>query len=331
MRQLFRPILIFGTVISSLFMVGNLWAAEISVLSPANNTYVENEQLKVVLSLPTGVATTVQVVAGGKKYEKKVQKRSGKDVACLAVTLVNGDNTIEITALNGSGTIATSSLMVYLRSALSKPHQNPPTGFQRFYFHLPANETVCASCHRMEPDLYDMKPERSEDSPCYQCHKNKGKGTYKHKPVTSGICFSCHELSKGKRKYATKKPDQDSCFVCHSSQGKLWRSKQVRHGPSAVGNCTLCHDPHGSDWPSLVRMHPTDLCINCHNDKKSGLHVIAGFFGKGHPVRAASNPLKPDQPFSCAGCHNPHAGDTQNLLNHDRNNTANYCQRCHKL
>lgn len=331
MKLLFRTKLILGAAITTLLMAGNLWAAEITVLSPANNTFVESEQLNVVIALPGGAATTVRVLAGGKSYEKKVRKYADKELACVAVTLSKGMNVVEITALNGSGTIAKSGLNIYLRSALLKPQQNPPAGFKRFYFHEPPNEELCVSCHRMEPTLYDLKPEKLEDTPCYQCHKSKGKGAYSHKPVSEGICLSCHELSKGKRKYATRKPDQDSCFICHSSQGKLWKSKQIHHGPTAVGNCTLCHNPHGSDWPSFIYMHPTDLCINCHEGKKSGLHVIAGFFGKGHPVKGASNPLKPDRQFSCAGCHNPHAGQTQSLLNQDRSNSAIYCQACHKL
>ena len=308
-----------------------LHAATLTVLSPANNVYVESKQISVVLSLPNGDATTARVITGGKTYTKSVPTRAGGHQICIGVTLVNGLNLLQITASNSSGVSEKKSLSIYLRSGLSKPHQNPPAEFKRYYFHTPANEAACAACHKTEPGLYDLNPEKPEHSPCYQCHKEKGGSAYKHRPVSSGKCFSCHEVSKGGRKYATRKPDQTTCFLCHSTQGRLWNSKKIHHGPTAVGNCTLCHDPHGSDWPSFTRLHPTDLCLNCHNDKKTGLHVIAGFFGKGHPVRAATSPLKPDRPFSCAGCHNPHAGDTQSLLNKERDKLADYCQTCHKL
>jgi predicted CXXCH cytochrome family protein len=314
-----------------LLLTERLEADTITVLSPANNSYVENDQINIVFSLPNSDAATVNVLAGGKVFTKKVEKRSGNSMICLGVTLVNGLNIMEINVSGNSSIINKSSLTVYLRSGLSKPHQKPPTGFQRYYFHLPANEAACTSCHRMEASLHDLNPERREDSPCYQCHKNKGNSAYKHMPVAAGKCFSCHEVSKDRRKYITRKPDQTTCFVCHSTQNKIWKAKKVHHGPTAVGNCTLCHNPHGSNWPSFTHMHPTDLCINCHSDKKSGLHVIAGFFAKGHPVKTASNPLKPDRPFSCAGCHNPHAGDTQSLLNKERSSNNTYCQTCHKL
>lgn len=314
-----------------LLTVTNVHAATSHVLSPANNSYVENEQLNIVLSIPHSDTSAVHVAVGSKTYTKTIQKGAGDNRVCLGVTLVNGLNTVEVTTDKRSGGTDKNSLVLYLRSGLSKPHQNAPPGFKRYYFHLPSNEASCVPCHKMEAGLSDLNPEKPEDSPCYQCHKSKNNGTYKHKPASEGKCFSCHEVSKGKRKYATRKPDQATCFVCHSAQKKLWNALKVHHGPTAVGNCTLCHNPHGSDWPSYTYMHPTDLCINCHDDKKSGLHVIAGFFAKGHPVRGKSNPLKPDRPFSCAGCHNPHAGDSQSLLNRERTSNSTYCQTCHKL
>ncbi|MDD2847692.1 MAG: cytochrome c3 family protein [Desulfuromonadaceae bacterium] len=323
--------LIFCTVTSLFFMAGSLHAATFSVLSPANNSFVEHEQLSIVLSLQGGGTTAVKALVNGTTFTKAVPEGGHNNIVCLGVTLVNGLNKIDISTTNPSGAVSTGKLSIYLRSRLSKQHQQPPPGFQRYYFHVPANESACTPCHRMEATLNDMHPVKPEDSPCYQCHKRKDNRTYKHKPVSAWACFSCHEVVTGKRKYTTMKPEQSICFLCHSNQQKLWKNKKVHHGPTAVGNCSVCHDPHGSNWPSLVYMHPTDLCLNCHNDKKSGLHVIAGFFAKGHPVRGDKNPLKPDRPFSCAGCHNPHAGDSQSLLNKERDNNSVYCQTCHKL
>ncbi|MDD2541595.1 MAG: cytochrome c3 family protein [Desulfuromonadaceae bacterium] len=331
MKRLSTTGLTICVIMYRLFIAGTLHATTFTVLSPPNNTFVESKQISVVVSLPNGEATTASVITGGKTYTKSVPTRAGGHTICIGVPLANGLNFLDITTSNRFGISEKESLSLYLRSALSKSHQNPPAEFKRYYFHTPANETACAPCHKLEPSLYDLNPEKLEDSPCYQCHKDKASGVYKHKPVSAGKCFSCHEVSRDKRKYATTKPDQTTCFLCHSTQGRLWKKKRIHHGPTAVGNCTLCHDPHGSDWPSFTRLHPTDLCLNCHNDKKTGLHVIAGFFGKGHPVKAAKSPLKPDRPFSCAGCHNPHAGDTQSLLNKERDKLEDYCQTCHKL
>ncbi len=331
MRRYLKISLMVCVIAGILALSDNLHAAVITVLSPANNSYVESEQLNLVVLAPKGDAGTLQVFAGGNIYTKTALQSTGVHPVCLSVKLMNGQNTIDLLFTGRSGVVSKNRLNVYLRSGLLKPYQNPPAGYQRYYFHLPGNEEACVACHRMEAHLQDLNPVRPEDSPCYVCHRHKSGGTYKHRPAAEGNCFSCHEVSAGRRKYDTRKPDKRICFVCHSAQDKLWKSKRVHHGPTAVGTCTLCHNPHSSDWPSFVHIHPTDLCLNCHQDKKSGLHVIAGFFGKGHPVRAASDPLRRDRPFSCAGCHNPHAGDTQNLLNSDRSNQARYCQTCHKL
>ncbi len=308
-----------------------LLAADLQILSPADRSYVEHEQVNLVVALPAGRPVTLRITTGGKVIIKTVPASEKQRVACLGARLAKGINTLDVAVYEQDRKTMDKQLSVYVRSSLSKLHQQVPAGYQRYYFHQPKLEEPCSTCHRMEATLHDLTPARLSDSPCYPCHKNKGSEKYKHKPASSGTCFSCHELQKGKRNYSTRKPDQVVCFTCHSAQAKDWKELKVHHGPTAVGNCTTCHDPHGSNWPSFVHLHPTDLCLSCHNDKKNGLHVIAGFFGKGHPVRAASNPLKRDRPFSCAGCHNPHAGNTQNLLNRERDNFENYCQTCHKM
>lgn len=306
-------------------------ALAMQILTPADKSYLEFNQVTVTVVIDNPAATSVQVGVGAKKYVKALVKGAATRHACLFVPLERGQNRLELTVLAGGTVLERKGLELYVRSAILKPYQKPPDQFRRLYFHQPETEALCAGCHRMEATLYDVTPQKPEDSPCYTCHKNKAERTYKHKPFAAGYCFSCHEVVKGKRKYAVRKPDQQSCFVCHSAEGRHWKAQKVHHGPTAVGNCTLCHDPHASDWPALEQLHPTELCLNCHNDKKSGAHVIAGFFGKGHPVRAARNPLKEERPFSCAGCHNPHAGKTQSLLNQERENLARYCQNCHKL
>ncbi|MBU1986936.1 MAG: hypothetical protein KJ846_06885, partial [Proteobacteria bacterium] len=242
-----------------------------------------------------------------------------------------GMNTIELLALKQGNVVAHKEMKIFLRSDLFPKFREPPADFKRYFFHFINNEKSCAGCHEMEPTLSNLRPEKPEDSTCYACHAKKyTNNAIVHKPAAQGTCFSCHEVLAGERKYTTPKPDEKVCYPCHNAQVKEWKSKKRMHGPTAVGQCTLCHNPHGSEWPALLRMQTTDLCINCHEDKASGTHVIAGFFGKGHPVRGVKHPLKPDREFTCAGCHNPHAGNTQNLLNHDNSNMAVYCTLCHK-
>lgn len=306
-------------------------AATVQVLSPADASYVENEKVNLVIALPDSKPERVKATVGKKSFSKQVSRQGQKQVVCFGVALENGHNTIRIEVSDGSGVIAETTLKVYRRSALSKPYQIPPGGYARYYFHQPERERLCQECHRMEPVLSDLNPVRPQDSPCYGCHKDKTVAAFPHKPAAAGGCLNCHELVKGKPKYSTRSPGKVTCFLCHSHQDRQWKTQKFHHGPTAVGNCAVCHDPHGSGWPDLVRMHPTDLCLNCHHDKKSGRHVIAGFFAKGHPVRGQRNPFKPDRDFSCAACHNPHAGTSQSLLNGDRSNQQIYCQTCHKM
>jgi len=314
-----------------LFFADTLHAAGFSVLSPATNRYVAAGQLTVVLAVDRPDAVNVTVKVAGQTYSSMLAQKQGGRHACLPVRLSPGQNDVQIAIMGPSGPLEQGALTIYRRSVLSKRYQVPPEGFQPYYLHTPTGESPCIPCHRMEATLFDVSPERPDASPCYPCHRQLGNAVYTHQPVAAGACFRCHEVVKGKRKYTIRQPVQTTCFMCHSAQAKAWKHKKMRHGPTAVGNCTLCHNPHGSDWPALTPTHPTDLCLNCHNDKQSGLHVIAGFFAKGHPVKGPENPLRKDRPFSCAGCHNPHAGDNQNLLNKERDSLENYCQTCHKL
>lgn len=305
--------------------------AQISLISPEPASYVEGGMINLVISLDGPAADQVRVNTGKKSYDKLVNKKSSATQVCLSVELEYGENRVKIEALSNKKVISSHTLSIYRRSALLPAFQNVPDGYRRHLFHTAEKESKCSGCHKMEMQLSDINPSRPEDSPCHTCHKQIGKSAINHRPVASGGCFSCHEVTKGGKKYSTKKPDQQRCFVCHSSNERNWKQMKFHHGPTAVGNCTVCHNPHGSDWYSLTHLHPTELCLNCHNDKKTGAHVIAGFFAKGHPVKAPAHPLKKERPFTCAGCHNPHAGDNQSLLNQSRSSLTGYCQNCHKL
>lgn len=304
--------------------------AEFSIQFPPAGSFVENELLNVVLNVDKQNLDTIRVI-----FEKndplEVAIRPGSNTACFGIRLYKGMNTIQIVGIKQGKSVTQKEMKVFFRSDLFPRFRVPPTGFKRYYFHFIDNEKECSSCHNMEPTLSSLRPEKPEDSPCYTCHAKKSNNAYTHNPAAAWTCFSCHEVLRGKRKYTAPKPDQKVCYPCHNYELKNWKKKKLMHGPTAVGHCTLCHNPHGSDWPALLKMQTTDLCVNCHEDKASGAHVIAGFYGKGHPVRGVKNPFNPDQEFTCAGCHNPHAGNTQNLLHQDNSNMTVYCSFCHKM
>ena len=183
----------------------------------------------------------------------------------------------------------------------------------------------------MDVILDDIKPDAPQDSPCYICHKGKLDSKYIHNPAGEWTCLQCHLTKKDNQKYEVEKPTMDICYTCHGIKIKGWSEQKVMHGPTAVGQCELCHNPHGSDWPSLVRMHASDLCLRCHTDKASGKHVIAGFYGKGHPTRGVPDPMDPSKEFTCASCHNPHGAETNGLLNYPTpRGGMSFCKNCHK-
>ena len=303
----------------------------ISVQFPPDNSFVENEQISIVLALEKQAVDGIRVTIGENK-PTEISLPPGNAKSCFGVTLSKGVNTIELLGMKQGKVVDRKEIKIFFRSDLFTKFREPPADFKRYYFHFLNNEKSCAGCHDMEPSLSSLRPGKSEESPCYACHAKKfTHNVFVHNPAAQGTCFACHEVLQGERKYTTPKPDDKVCYPCHNSQVKEWKNKKFMHGPTAVGNCTMCHNPHGSQWPGLLRMQATDLCINCHEDKASGTHVIAGFSGKGHPVRGVKNPLNPAREFTCAGCHNPHAGNMQNLLNHDNSNMAVYCSLCHKM
>lgn len=301
-----------------------------SIQFPPVGSFVENELLNVVLKVDQKSLDRIRVVSP-KNDPLEVAIRHGSNTACFGITLNKGMNTIQLIGLNRGEVIVQKELTVFFRSDLFFKFRVPPSGFKRYYFHFVDNEKSCVSCHDMEPTLSSLRPQTPEDSPCYTCHARKDNNSFTHQPAAQWTCFSCHEVQRGERKYTAPKPDQKVCYPCHNYEVKDWKKKKLMHGPTAVGHCTLCHNPHGSSWPALLKMQTTDLCVNCHEDKATGVHVIAGFYGKGHPVRGVRHPLIPDKEFTCAGCHNPHAGNSQNLLHQENNNMTAYCTFCHDI
>ena len=301
-----------------------------SVQWPPDNSFVENDLISIVVNVEKNVFDTFTVENGKNKLVKRVVPLNN-DRVCVGISLNKGLNTLELIGQKNGKLVEGKKIRVFFRSDLWPKFRVAPTGFQRSIFHFVANEKSCTGCHDMEPTLSNLRPATPEQSTCYSCHAQKTANTFVHNPVGQWTCFTCHEILKGQRKYTTPKPDQTVCYPCHNRELKEWKSRKMMHGPTAVGHCTLCHNPHGSTYPALLRMQTTDLCINCHKDKESGAHVIAGFYGKGHPVRGVKDPFNPDQEFTCAGCHNPHAGDTPNMLNHDISNMTVYCTLCHKM
>ncbi len=206
----------------------------------------------------------------------------------------------------------------------SSQHKKPPSAHKKNAFHTPDKEAACAACHNM-----DGTPQNPKNSTCKTCHREIINFRFVHGPAAVWACLSCHDEDSEQGKYAVITPDSKLCIQCHKERMQIWAAKKYRHGPSLI-SCTICHDPHATDQPFRAHIKTTSHCISCHEDKASGAHLIRGFSSVGHPTGGVPDPLRPGREFTCAGCHNPHAGDTPNLLYYDNTKMNSFCTICHK-
>ena len=124
----------------------------------------------------------------------------------------------------------------------------------------------------------------------------------------------------------TPSPVKDACLKCHA----IVLSGTFKHGPASEGYCTLCHDPHASPNPAWLRKPAWDLCTTCHQDKGSGVHVLAGYMRGSHPTRDVPDPLRPGKNLTCTSCHNPHSAENSQLISFTVRSRTELCNICHK-
>ncbi|MCF8056184.1 MAG: hypothetical protein K9K37_06060 [Desulfocapsa sp.] len=324
--KLILPFLVTCTVVS-LFI--SSYALAFTIAYPPGKSYVEHEAVNVILRMDQDSLDTVKVTVNTFQYPP-FDVPSGVGNFCFGITLATGINTVTVDGYKNNNKISEQKFEIFFRSALINSAKKASRRYEQYIFHTDDNEKGCETCHNLDPGLSDLNPVRPEDSPCYSCHKNKMVSAKLHVPSQKWQCLQCHEVKTGKQKYGVPSPVQPLCYRCHGKQVSSWKNMKMVHGPTGVGQCTLCHDPHGADWPALTRLQGTDLCNSCHVKKESGKHVIAGFFGKGHPTRGVPDPFVPGKEFTCAGCHNPHASAFGDLLKADNSNMGLYCNHCHK-
>jgi len=119
---------------------------------------------------------------------------------------------------------------------------------------------------------------------------------------------------------------KETCEKCH---GDIL-ANPVKHGPAEAGQCSLCHDPHGSNYSSWTRNQSWRLCTTCHAEKKTGVHLIAGFVhGVSHPTKKWPDPSRPGKRLDCVSCHSPHSSQTKELLGFNVRNKYETCKYCH--
>ncbi|HEY6011457.1 MAG TPA: cytochrome c3 family protein [Nitrospirota bacterium] len=167
---------------------------------------------------------------------------------------------------------------------------------------------------------------------CYGCHDQ---GMFSKKNVHAAVsmgCTSCHNPhSSGNEKLLMSKPPM-LCFSCHDKTGFTGK---IAHQPVASGDCMICHSPHATDDISLLLNKPAALCLQCHPNAGHGRHsprqlpVSEQAEGKTQEPEL-KDPLRPDRPFYCGSCHNPHGADVPSLLRFNAKSSKEFCLHCHK-
>jgi predicted CXXCH cytochrome family protein len=303
---------------------------------PPDRTVMEFGLLNVALSVTEEFKGKIVVYVNGLEEKEVLNERVMK---CFSVHIDPGINEISIAAKDGKREVERHTFSVFRRSDFVRELRKPPKEFKKVFFHM-STWNQCAGCHTMEPTEADKKPLHitgfSGDMPgepastCYSCHKAIISYSYVHGPISVWACLSCHEPDATPC-YAVKKPETQTCFKCHVEQQKNWISKKFIHGPVNIGQCSICHNPHASDHPFFLIKHSWDLCVQCHVDSGSGLHVIADVYSKkGHPTRDKPDPVRIGKELNCASCHNPHASDFPNLWAFGVESVFELCKKCHK-
>lgn len=303
-----------------------------TVVTPPDRSVVEGGLISVVLTQPKGGLEEARASVNGRDYPFKIS--TGGKYACLeGVKLDRGMNLLRIVLLKGREIIGERNLTVFFRSDLSAKASNAPHEYKRFVFHLPENEKTCAPCHPMKVSRVDENPSTPRQSSCFTCHKKITAGKFVHSPAGEWSCVTCHN-GKSKKGGSALAADGKSCSICHSDQLAKWNKKEFRHGPADAGHCIACHDPHASDHPSFLHANATEICVTCHEEIMAKPHVTASMSANGgHPVKISPDPYRPGRDFTCASCHNPHAGDAPNFLNNYKASMSihRFCLSCHRL
>lgn len=180
----------------------------------------------------------------------------------------------------------------------------------------------------------------SQDQPglCYGCHDQ---AQFAKKTVHAALgmgCTVCHDPHSSNNVKLLTGAVPDLCITCHDKGGF---GRKVVHAPVAGGLCLSCHAPHASDEMALLVKKPFDLCLDCHGDVPKRPHAVSGFSASRHPLgepnvirkggeKERKDPARPDKPFYCGSCHNPHSSDSPNLFRYPARSGMELCMNCHR-
>ncbi len=203
---------------------------------------------------------------------------------------------------------------------------------QAVYIHRPVREKACLRCHVPHASKYKALLRKDTKTTCLSCHKELAKKEkYLHKPFAKGECLVCHDPHFGfdTRFLNNKKPDS-ICLKCHKKNDKFLKAHFDRKD---IKNCLSCHSPHQSNNRNLLRpfkhkpfakgnckvCHKSpykgiNKCLQCHKQEMKTFYNFHNHLLGGYDKNA------------CILCHNPHVGETKELL---VDSPARLCTSCH--
>lgn len=172
-----------------------------------------------------------------------------------------------------------------------------------------AKESGCLNCHDFGPDspVHNMLegPHRRVMNNCERCHGPSEEHMARPTVTAPGVSF-------GPRWSSSVAEHDNSCLKCHKRNA----AKHWQDALHMVNNltCVTCHELHVNKDPILQDGGQQQICSNCHQTQRSGMHAIES--------KLEDNP-------DCTSCHNPHADQRPDAVMLSNDSTG--CRTCHDL
>ncbi len=296
----------------SIFFLVNfsLFAQDLKIVHPSDGYITTSKKVHIVFFINPNSSPKLFVNGVEQKIGNPMKyKTKDKDFNVYMVDVVIGRGVNKIQVLNGK--LSESINVQFLPSAVLYRDRVKKGKF----FHQSDIKNFCQNCHNFD-SLKD----------CAMCHKDKTNAKFVHGPVATLNCNQCHDKNNF---FSLIQPVSKKCLACHDDFNKKFYYFKFVHGPVGAGICTVCHNPHASNDKMLLYDTVNNLCENCHNDKKTGIHILANFNGSAHPTGGKYIKSLKEQ-LTCISCHDPHYGSTKMLFRDGTKDFLTLCVKCHK-
>lgn len=304
---------------------------DLAIIAPPDRSIVESRLMSVVVR-PGSTAIDELVFTVNRRKPLLRKASSNRAVICSGgLELIPGENRVRVVGRRGGKDVVLREIKVFYSTELAEL-ATPSADFRRYVFHNGDHEEPCRPCHQLDFKETEPPPRTPADSPCYTCHRSIITAyRFAHGPSAVWSCTTCHALKAKGGDGSRLKGDETSCTICHEDSITRWKSMKHQHGPTAAGKCVACHDPHASNQANFLRLETGDLCASCHAEIMSRPHVVSTRLG-GHPLHISPDPFNRNRDFTCASCHNPHAGESPVFLTNYKSTMtglSDFCRTCH--